>query len=97
VADLKRWAKKNMEFYPEVQSRWCFSLACGLVSLGVFLADRQRWPDEPNFVTVVALALSLIAAVIGALSVLAKEKRRGFAIVGIALSFAPWLVIGLTA
>jgi hypothetical protein len=86
---------QGMEFYPEVQKRWLLSLICATLSLGVFFADRMRWPGEPNFSTVVALALSLMTAVIGSLSLLAKEKNRGLGVVGIVLSLVPWLTIAL--
>jgi len=77
-----------MEFDTQVQGRWKAAIVLGAAAAVSFFAlSAPATLKILGFLALpLSLMLSLLGLIIGALSILAKEKKRYFAVVGIVLS-----------
>ena len=74
-----------MEFDPKVQSRWLMALVSSAISAGV-LFSRFAYEHVGFLVIPISIAGSLAGLLLGVLSLLAKEKKRIWAVPGILFS-----------
>jgi hypothetical protein len=82
-----------MKFDTKVQRRWKISILAGTISVS-FIASSLFLSFLGFLVLPVSLGSSLVGLVLGAFSFMAEEKRKLWAIPGIALSLvAPALTI----
>lgn len=85
--------EENLEFDPQVQSRWKIALVSGIVSVGV-LFSRFALEHVGFLVIPISILGSLVGLLLGVLSILAKEKKWGWAVPAIILSlFCPYHLI----
>jgi hypothetical protein len=86
-----------MEFDPQVQNRWLISLVCGVLFVGSALLARRTAGSLPTLLDYAPLAFCAVGLFCGALSLLAKEKNRKLAYIGVGVNVVPWLYFILTS